>query len=97
MEGRMGRKATSDFETALQNPAKCFETPQHVLDDPQLSVTQKRKILHQWEQDARLLSVAEEEGMGGGEESMLHRVMRALEAVNGSRDEHATTGSKLGN
>lgn len=92
----MGRKASSDFETALQNPAKCFETPQHLLDDPQLTVGQKCKLLKQWEQDARLLAVAEEEGMGGGEESMLQRVMRALETVGGAKHEDTGTGSKLG-
>lgn len=92
----MGRKASSDFEAALQNPAKCFETPQHVLDDPKLTVTQKRKLLEQWEQDARQLAVAEEEGMGGGEESMLHRVKRAMEAIGGAKGEQPSSGSKLG-
>lgn len=92
----MGRKSSSDFETALQDPAKYFATPQHVLDDPTLTVTQKRKVLRQWEQDARLLAVAEEEGMSGGEESMLQRVMRALEAIGATQGERASTGSKLG-
>ena len=55
----MGQRASRDFEAALQNPAKCFETPQHVLDDHKLTVTQKRKLLEQWEQDARQLAVAE--------------------------------------
>lgn len=92
----MGRKASSDFETALQNPARFFETPQHVLDDPNLTVTQKRKLLKQWEQDARLLSVAEEEGMAGGEENMLHRVKRAMEAIGDAQGEQGASGSKLG-
>lgn len=92
----MGRKASSDFEAALQNPAKCFETPQHVLDDPNLTVTQKTKLLKQWEQDARLLSVAEDEGMGGGEESMLHRVKRAMDAIGTAQGEQGALGSKLG-
>lgn len=92
----MGRKVNSDFEAALQNPAKCFETPQHVLNDPKLTVTQKRKLLEHWEQDARLLAVAEEEGMGGGEESMLHRVKRAMEAIGVEQSEQGGTGSKLG-
>jgi hypothetical protein len=34
--------------------------------------------------------------MGGGEESMLHRVMRALDAINGGRGEEARAGNKLG-
>lgn len=92
----MGRNVSSNFEAALQDPAKCFETPQHVLDDPQLTAGQKRKLLEQWEQDARLLAVAEDEGMGGGEESMLHRVKRAIEAIGGARGERGASGSKLG-
>ncbi len=93
----MGRKASGNFEAALQNPAKCFETPQHVLDDANLTVAQKRKLLQQWEQDARLLAVAEEEGMGGGEENMLHRVKRAMETIGAAQGEQGASGSKLGN
>lgn len=92
----MAKKASSTFEAALVNPAQCFETPQRVLDDPTLTAAQKRRVLLQWEQDARLLSVAEEEGMGGGEESMLHRVLKALEGIGGTERERAGTGSKTG-
>jgi len=92
----MGQKASVNFEAALQDPAKCFETPQHVLDDPKLTITQKHKLLKQWEQDARLLAVAEEEGMNGGEESMLHRVKRAMDAIGASEGEKGASGSKLG-
>ena len=38
-------------------------------------------VLRQWEQTARRLSVAEGEGMGGGEENMLGRVEQAIAVV----------------
>jgi len=38
----------------------------------------KLSLLRQWEQTARSLSVAESEGMGGGEENMLGRVELAI-------------------
>jgi hypothetical protein len=41
----------------------------------------KLALLRQWEQTARSLSVAESEGMGGGEENKLGRVELAIALV----------------
>jgi len=69
--------------------------PAEVVRSSALSRSQKPKILQQWELDARQLSVAEEENMAGGEESMVGRVSRAILALGG--DEHPEGGStKLG-
>ena len=70
-----------DIEAIQHNPADRFATPQQVVDDPSLTAHQKRQILLQWEQDARALATADDEGMAGGRESMLRSVMIALEAV----------------
>lgn len=67
-----------DIRTALANPKEAFGTPEQVLADPRLDREDKRAILRSWAQDAHELSVAEEEGMMGGEQSMLQRVLRAL-------------------
>jgi hypothetical protein len=48
---------------------------------PQLSREMKLALLRQWEQTARSLSVAESEGMGGGEENKLGRVELAIALV----------------
>jgi len=68
---------------ALSDPRGVFNTPDDVLREAKLSREAKLLILHQWEHDARGLAVAEEEGMTGGEESLLSRVRRAIAALGG--------------
>jgi hypothetical protein len=70
-----------DIEEALRNPKAFFSEPQDVVAHPQLSRERKLAILRRWEQDALRLSASESEGMGGGEESMLGRVERAIQAA----------------
>ena len=77
----MADRKQSRYERAMAGAANVFDEPQAVLDDPHLTQDEKEKILRQWEQDARQLQVAEEEAMGGGEESMLHRVLEALDKL----------------
>jgi hypothetical protein len=76
-ERRMKRGRAFNLEAALQDPALSFDEPNDVVAAPNLTRGVKLKLLQQWERDARALSVAEEEGMTGGEESMLARVLRA--------------------
>ncbi len=52
-----------DFEKAKLNPAAVFKTPREIVSSQELSREQKIEILRQWEQDARLMEVAEEESM----------------------------------
>ncbi len=70
-----------DIDAVLANPSAYFAQPQDVLTYPGLSLELRLKFLRQWQQDARQLAVAESEGMGGGEESMLGRVNQALRAL----------------
>ncbi len=67
-----------DLATILRDPAGVFRSPRDVLDHPNLTREERLAILEQWERDARGLWVAEEEGMAGGEESLLARVRRAI-------------------
>ena len=67
-----------NFEHALKDPASVFDSPEAVLADESLSTENKRSILKQWQQDARLLEEAAAENMAGGEPNMLHRVSEAL-------------------
>jgi hypothetical protein len=73
----MKQRHAFKLEDALVDPALSFDEPKDVVNAPDLSREVKLKLLQQWERDARALSVAEEEGMTGGEESMLARVLRA--------------------
>ncbi|MGE4063003.1 MAG: hypothetical protein AB7E79_06505 [Rhodospirillaceae bacterium] len=67
---------------AKVNPSKFFKHPQEVLTHPELSRQQKLEILHQWEIDARLMAVAEEENMTSGENGHLGAIVSALLALD---------------
>ncbi len=69
---------SDDYEKALVDPAAAFASPEELLARPDLSRSQMMDLLRRWHQDAEELSVAEEEGMGGGEPSLLERVSAAL-------------------
>jgi len=84
---------TTRTESALQDPSRSFEDPQHVLDAPDMSREEKLRILKQWELDARSLAVAEEEGMNGGESNRLKRVLDALKQL-GEGAEESKAGTK---
>ena len=72
--------ATSpNLKEILTNPTKAFTHPSQVVSTPDLSYGDKVKVLKQWEVDARLLQVASEEGMSGGEPNMLADVKKAQE------------------
>ena len=73
---------TSDFEKALKDPALVYRSPQEVLSDKQLNDSQRLQVLKRWELDQRELEVAQEEGMTGGETSMLHEILEAMEKLN---------------
>lgn len=70
--------SSDDFERAMLDPAAVFASPEQVLERTDLSKDQKVKILRSWLEDATELSVADEEGMGGGEPSLIERVSKTL-------------------
>lgn len=72
-----------DIDQALLDPPAVFESPSALLADDRLSREQKTEILHRWRYDASELAVAEEEGMDGGEPSILREIALALETLNG--------------
>jgi hypothetical protein len=80
-----------DIEAALVNPSAFFAQPKDIARHPDLPHEIKVELLQQWERDARSLAVAEEEGMTGGEESMLGRVRHAIQALG--EGESTLTGS----
>ena len=66
------------IETIIKDPGKHFAAPRDVVSDRRLSVEEKRRILDSWAVDAQLLSVAEEENMGGSDRPGLRDVKLAL-------------------
>lgn len=73
----------ASFERALLDPAGVFGTPEHVLGAEDLSHEQMRKVLLRWLHDARELTVADDEGMSGGEPPLIQRVTDALAKLEG--------------
>ena len=67
-----------DIDAAIAAPATVFAGPEAVLRRSDYSDREKLQVLRRWRQDAEELSVAEGEGMAGGEPSMIERVSAAL-------------------
>ena len=93
MEKQGGSKM--DFEKAKLNPATVFNSPQEVVSNQELSREQKIEILRQWEQDARLMEVAEEENMPGPESKLLQPIRDALHALNYWPDTEHSSPNKV--
>lgn len=70
--------AKPDIETIIKYPGKHFRAPREVVSDRQFTRDEKRKILDSWALDTQLLSVAEEENMGGVDRPGLREVKLAL-------------------
>jgi hypothetical protein len=78
----------------VENPARHFDKPQDVVQDKTLSTEEKKKALNTWEQDARQLLTASNEGMPGSEEGAqpddhhrLGEVVRAKDTM-GEKPKH---------
>ncbi|MFW6076674.1 MAG: hypothetical protein ACOC71_02880 [Hyphomicrobiales bacterium] len=85
-----------DYEEALKDPAEAFETPGDVVTAAGLTREQKIEILKRWESDARLLMVASEENMPGGEPQQFQAVQEAMRALQADPHEgDKDTGSKF--
>jgi protease I len=70
-----------DMDAALANPKQFFLTPEEVVALRYADDATKLALLSRWESDARALSAAEDEGMGGGEESNLREVRKAVHVI----------------
>jgi hypothetical protein len=83
-----------NFVAQIDNPTTTFEKPSDVVADSKLSHDEKKKALNTWEQDARQLMTASNEGMPGPEEGLdpddhhrMAEVVRAKEAL-GEKPKH---------
>ena len=85
-----------DLERALMDPSAVFSEPDDVLIHPALTHRNKVDILCHWAYDAAQLSVAEEEGMGGGESSRIGQVLTALHRLSNWRDVEHPAPTKQG-
>lgn len=78
-----------DIEKALLDPALIFKNPGEVLQNQELSRSQKIEILKRWEYDVRELQVAEEESMRGPQSVTLDTVLNALRSLGAETKERS--------
>ena len=72
----------------VENPTTAFDKPSDVVNDNKLSYEEKKEALNTWEQDARQLMTASNEGMPGPKEGLnpadhhqMGQVVRAKEEI----------------
>jgi hypothetical protein len=61
---------TSLKNTKVENPTTTYDEPHDIVKDKELSHHEKKKVLNTWEQDARQLMTASNEGMPGSKEGL---------------------------
>ena len=69
---------TKQFDAAMQDVAKVYQSPADLLADDDLSRPQKLKLLQQWDYDLGLLLVAAEENMAGPDSGKASERLRAV-------------------
>ena len=72
------------LEQILLDPSAVYETPRKVVEDDSLERSDKIRVLHHWEYDARRVLDSEGEGMSvdkGAASAMLEAVLQALESI----------------
>jgi hypothetical protein len=81
-------RQTSRKNEKVENPATTYNRPHDIVKNKELSQHEKKEALNTWEQDARQLMTASNEGMPGAEEGLksqdhhrLGEVMRAKDKI----------------
>lgn len=89
----MARKP--DYNEALRDPAAHFADPAALVDTADFTAEQKIALLRQWEYDESELAVATEEGMPGGENSVLQAIAAALAVLDPGGDSTAPSKHRV--
>jgi len=85
------------YENALIDPSLMFSNPQEILEVDAFTAAQKLAILKRWEQDARELEVAEEEGMTDDDNSLLSEIIRTIDKLDPDFHQSPAAPNKQGN
>jgi hypothetical protein len=78
----------------VESPATTYDKPHDILKDKELSHHEKKEALKTWEQDARQLMTASNEGMPGAEEGIKSKDHHRLGEVIAPRTRSAKTPNK---
>ena len=93
-----------DFEKALLDVSKVFDSPEDIGSHPDLTREQKLKLLQQWEYDLQLLLVAAEENMPsqgstaepGRTAELVRRIHKLVAQMGAEADPEKTGPAKAG-
>jgi hypothetical protein len=83
----MSTQSESSKKARLERPADYYKSPEDITQDSELSPDEKRQALNTWEQDARQMMTASNEGMEGDDDPL--REIRVIVASAASRAETA--------
>ena len=81
---------TNDFEIVKQDPAAWYPLPQAVLDDVNLTTTEKHSLLDEWAHDLADRSTAADEGMVPDKVGLVDKDVRMQDRVAEARAMLAT-------
>src|SRR3984893_4804124 len=70
MRARSEEKRSEKKRGKLEKPAKHYKSPDDIVKDKDLSPAEKEQALNTWEQDARQMLTASNEGMEGDQEGL---------------------------
>ena len=76
----------SEKKGKLEKPANHYKSPDDIVKDKDLSLAEKKQALNTWEQDARQMLTASNEGMEGDQEGLDRRVSHRLGEVVRAKD-----------
>ena len=91
-----------NVEELIAHPQRYFDRPDEVLQEPTLTVDEKRRILESWKLDAQRLAESTAENMSGGEETNLRDVskvlvqLKSMENIPVAHQQKASTGVGTG-
>jgi hypothetical protein len=86
MRARSEEKRSEAKKGKLEKPANHYKSPDDIVKDKDLSPAEKRQALNTWEQDARQMLTASNEGMEGDQEGLDQRDSHRLGEVVRAKD-----------
>ncbi|MGA9410907.1 MAG: hypothetical protein WBV78_10735 [Roseobacter sp.] len=75
-------QSKSKFDQAMVCPEQVFDSPDEIVENEQLSPSEKRKVLEAWRDNEIQLLRASGEGMAGGERPQLPLLEEALARID---------------
>ena len=90
----MPRRGQVDFDIDnLLHPARAFEHPQHIVNDPDLTLNEKRALLASWASDACAIEAAPDlrQAPNTPQPVRFDDVMDALRSLDRQANEHYRT------